>query len=121
MAPRNKAWRSSRKIPASGTALSCSKFIFEPDFGGPSGRVLLRDLFKAGDAAHLPADHFIPSGTAGGDRAKIRKQRAFSISRHLCHQKADIPFPATTLVQANCRSPMADFSRRSSRSRAGVE
>src|SRR5207248_1945075 len=64
MAPRNKAWRSSRRIPASGTALSCSKFIFEPDFGGPGGRVVLRDLFKTGDAAHLPADHFTPSGTA---------------------------------------------------------
>src|SRR5436305_14659854 len=121
MAPSNKAWRSSRRIPANGTALSCSKFIFEPDFRGPGGRVVLRDLFKTGDAAHLPADHFTPSGTAGGDCAKIRKQGAFSVSRHLCHQKTDIPFPATTLVQANCRSAMADFPRRSSRSRAGVE
>src|SRR5438270_4826542 len=99
MAPRNKAWRSSRRIPASGTALSCSKFIFEPDFGGPGGRVVLRDLFKTGDAAHLPADHFTPSGTAGGDRAKIRKQAAVSIFRHSCLQKTDIPFPAATLVQ----------------------
>src|SRR6476619_4567180 len=98
MAPRNKAWRSSRRIPASGTALSCSKSIFEPDFGRPGGRVVLRDLFKTGDAAHLPADHFTPSGTAGGDRAKIRKRGAFSISRHLCHQKTDIPCPETTLV-----------------------
>src|SRR5947207_8276066 len=121
MAQRNKGGRSSRRMQVSGTALSCSKFIFEPDFGGPGGRVVLRDLFKTGDAAHLPADHFTPSGTAGGDRAKIRKKGAFSISRHLCHQKADIPFPATTLVQANCRSAMADFSRRSSRSRAGYE
>jgi len=79
MAPRNKAWRSSRRIPANGTALSCSKFIFEPDFRGPGGRVVLRDLFKTGDAAHLPADHFTPSGTAGGDCAKIRKQGAFDI------------------------------------------
>src|SRR3979490_479213 len=108
MAPRNKVWRSSRRIPANGTALSCSKFIFEPDFEGPGGRVVLRDLFKAGDAAHLPADHFAQSGTAGGDRAKIRKQGTFSILRHSRHQKTDIPFPATTLVQANCRSAMAN-------------
>src|SRR6266513_2922006 len=98
MAPRNKAWRSSRKIPANGTVLSCSKFIFEPDFGGPGGRVILRDLLKTGDAAHLPADDFTQSRTAGGDRTKIRKQGAFSISRHLSHQKTDIPFSATTLV-----------------------
>src|SRR5436305_15159053 len=98
-------------MPAKGTALSGSKFILEPDVRDGGSRVVLRGLFKPGDVTHLPADHLTPSGTAVGDCAKIRKQGAFSVSRHLCHQKTDIPFPATTLVQANCRSAMADFPR----------
>ena len=93
---------ASRKIRENGTALSCSNFIFEPDFERPGSRVLLCDLSETGDAAHLPADHVAQADPAGGGCAETGKRRAFSVSRYSGGKKAGLAFSAAHLVQTNC-------------------
>jgi len=57
-----------------GNPLQMLNPLGSPAFGRPGGRVVLRDLSEAGDAAHLPADHIAPPGVPGSDRAKTGKR-----------------------------------------------
>ena len=52
------------------------------------GRLLLRDIPEAGDASHLPADHFAHARFAGRDRAKAGGGRALSVRQNYRSRQA---------------------------------
>ena len=64
--------------------------------------MLLRDILKAGDAAHLPANHGARAFSADRHRAEARGNRAVSIRTGLHRGKAGDPFFAAFLVSTLC-------------------
>ena len=73
------------------------------------GRLLLRDISEAGDASHLPADHFAHARFAGRDRAKTGRGRALSVRQNYGRRQAGAAFRAKILVQANSRRRPGKF------------